>query len=369
MDLPPFLLDQWLSRHDFATPPIAYNFASSTGPRWTLDQIAALGDGLDPLGDTPIAYAPPEGGHALRAAIGAFVGVDPDWVVVTTGSSEGLSILCCLLEKPGADLLIPDPGYPAYAAMAAAWRLGVRPYPLDRADGYAQQADPILAALTADTTAVLVNTPHNPSGSVMAHREIARLAGTLAGRRIPLIVDDVYHPIYFGAPQPSASSIENVIVVGDMSKALSLPGLRMGWLIDRDADRRARLIDARSYFTISHSPLIERIATHALANAPAILARAQAAASHNVQVLEDVIARSAGVLSWSPPAGGTTAFAWFSDGRDSRPFCEALAERGVLVAPGDCFGHPAHMRIGIAGEAAAFDKGMSLFADCLAEFE
>ena len=58
----------------------------------------------------------------------------------------------------------------------------------------------------------------------------------------------------------------NTIVVGDLSKALSLPGLRIGWLIDRDARRRERLIDLRSYFTISGSPLTEAIAAHALAN-------------------------------------------------------------------------------------------------------
>ena len=51
------------------------------------------------------------------------------------------------------------------------------------------------------------------------------------------------------------------------------------------------------------------------------------------------------------PAGGTVAFPWFSDGRDSRPFCQALAAKGVLIAPGDCFATPDHMRIGFGAQA------------------
>ena len=63
------------------------------------------------------------------------------------------------------------------------------------------------------------------------------------------------------APQQSAAGIPNAYVTSDMSKALSLPGLRMGWIIAPDDAQRARIIDARSYFTISSSPLLERLAT------------------------------------------------------------------------------------------------------------
>ena len=87
MDIPPFLLDHWLSKHSFATPPIAYDLAASTGPKWTVGELLALGEGAS-LDDTILGYSPAEGSRALRDAIGAFLGVDPDWVVVTLGASE-----------------------------------------------------------------------------------------------------------------------------------------------------------------------------------------------------------------------------------------------------------------------------------------
>ena len=363
--LPPFALDHWLSAHDFATPPIAYNLASSTGPRWTLGQVAALGDAPLILDDTVFSYAPPQGSPPLRKAVAAFHGVHPDSVVATTGASEALSILFCLMAEPGANIVVPDPGYPAYEAVAQGWGLASRRYRLDRAEGFAQRADSILAEVDGATRLVILNTPHNPTGSVMQRADIEMLAAALGERGVPLLVDEVYHPLYFAAPQASAAGIPNVIVTSDMSKALSLPGLRTGWLIDADADRRTRIIDARSYFTISASPLLERLTAHALNHSGAILARLEAAAHANIALLDTLIAGAQDRFSWVRPEGGTTAFPWLTQATDARPFCEALAKAGVLLAPGDCFGHPAHMRLGFAQQADGFAVAVERIADAL----
>jgi aspartate/methionine/tyrosine aminotransferase len=356
MELPPFLLDHWLSAYDFASPPIAFNLASSTGPRWSVDELTALGTQRPAILDTVLSYAPPEGDQDVREEVAGFHGVDPDAIVMTTGSSEALSILLCLHARTGGNVIIPDPGYPAYAAMAKAWSLKTRYYALATEAGFVQRADAVLAETDADTVAVIVNSPHNPTGSVMARTETARLADALAARGIPLIVDEVYHPLYFGAPQPSAAGLDNVIVTSDLSKAFSLPGLRTGWIIDQEHARRRRIVDARSYFTISSSPLLERLAAHAVRERHTILARLDHVARANFAILDTVIAEAAEDIAWVRPDGGTTCFPWFIDGRDSRPFCKALADKGVLVAPGDCFGRPSHFRLGFAQQANGFDR-------------
>jgi DNA-binding transcriptional MocR family regulator len=123
MHLPPFLLDQWLEAHEFASPPIRYNLASSTGPAWTIGELAALGGGeiMTTLKELKVSYVPPEGTRELRQAIAELHDVAPDWVVVTTGASEALSVLYCLAAEPGASIVLPNPGFPAFAAMARAW--------------------------------------------------------------------------------------------------------------------------------------------------------------------------------------------------------------------------------------------------------
>ena len=361
MHLPPFKLDHWLSKHSFATPPIAYDLAASTGPKWTVGELLALGEGAD-LDDAVLGYAPSEGTKALREAIGAFLGVDPDWIVVTLGASEAYSILLCLAARPGANIGLPSPAYPAFEPMAGVWGLGVRHAELARENGFRQRAADVLAAVDGDTALAVVNTPHNPAGTVMPRDEIADLASELEKKGVPLVVDEVYHPLYFGARQESAASIVNVNVMGDMSKALSLAGLRLGWIVERDPKRRARMIDARSYFTISSSPILERLAVHAFSHRDVLLSRLHAVASANLAALSEFMERVSDVLAWVKPAGGTVCFPWFRDGRDSRPFCEVLAAKGVLVAPGDCFGMADHMRVGFALlKREKFLEGLTIF--------
>ena len=199
-----------------------------------------------------------------------------------------------------------------------------------------------------------------------AHHETA-LAAALDERGVPLIVDEVYHPLYHGDAQRSAAGTDNVIVIGDMSKALSLAGLRIGWIIDANAKRRGRILDARSYFTVSGSPITEAIATHALNNADTVLSRLASVASANLSVMDSLMGDVADVLSWVRPRGGTTAYPWFVDGRDSRQFCTTLADAGVLIAPGDCFGAPEHVRISFGAQATGFDAAADILRHALLE--
>jgi aspartate/methionine/tyrosine aminotransferase len=369
MIFPPFKLDLWLAAHEFATPPIRFNLASSTGPAWTLGEIGALGGGnVRKLDDLKLSYAPPEGNKLLRERIAAANGVDPECVLIMTGASEALMSLTCYFAAPGASILVPKPVYPAVPVLARAFGLGVREYALDPERGFTQDAASVLAGCDATTRAVFVNTPHNPTGSIMTAAEQRKLAEALAPRGIPLIVDEVYHPLYFGERVPGATALPNTIVLGDFAKALSLPGLRTGWLIDRDPQRRAALLDMRSYFTISGSPLSEAIAAHAYANAPEILARLETLARANLVLLTGFMRKHRERLGFPEPAGGTTCFPFQRDGRDARPLCAALAKAGVLVAPGDCFDMPAHMRIGFGAQREGYAEALDVFDRVLSAF-
>ena len=367
MKLPQFLLDHWLAAHEFADPPIRYNLASSTGPQWTLGEVLALGGDTarHDLDSLKLSYAPPQGGARLRERIAALHGVSADEVLVMTGASEALMALICHFAGEGGNLVLPQPCYPAVPVLARAWGLGVRRYTLDPSNGFSQTAERVLEAVDSGTRAVFVNSPHNPTGSVMSAAEQGKLAAALAVKGIPLIVDEVYHPLYFSGEVPTATSLDNTIVLGDFAKALSLPGLRIGWLIDRDRDRRAALIDARSYFTISGSPLTEAVGALALDHAAAILGKLRQVATGNLALLTAFMATHSDVLEFPTPAGGTTCFPRLRDGRDARPLCEALARAGVLVAPGDCFDAPAHMRIGFGAQREGYAEALRIFAEVL----
>ena len=99
-----------------------------------------------------------------------------------------------------------------------------------------------------------------------------------------------------------------------------------------------------------------------------LLSKLHAVASANLAALHELRQRVSDVLAWVKPAGGTVCFPWFRDGRDSRPFCEVLAAKGVLVAPGDCFGMADHMRVGFALlKREKFLEGLTIFERTLRE--
>jgi len=360
-----------MSAYDSATPPIRYNLASSTGPVWTFGELLRLGgpELQSEMERMRVTYVPAEGSLALREQIGRLHDVDPDSVVVTMGASEALMLLMCWAGGGGGSVLLPAPGYPATEAMARAFDLTIRRYELHAARAFIHESAAILAAVDSSTRLVVVNSPHNPTGSVMPAGQLRELAKALQERSIPLVSDEVFHRLYFGPAQPSAASVPGAIVVGDMSKCLSLPGLRVGWIIDADPKRREQLIEIRDHLSISGSPLMEAFATLALKEHSRILAKLASGAHANVAALEEFINVFQARLQWIKPVGGTLAFPWLTHAADSTPLCEAWAKAGVLTVPGSTYGMPRHIRIGYAlANPQDFKEGVRLMADVLSGY-
>lgn len=363
MNLEPFLLDRWLNTIESKKGGDSWDLASSTGPVFTLRELLALGDPADTLAKllaTPLTYTPMHGTLELRAAIAEAEGVEPEHVQVVTGASEGLLALFALAAEPGANIVLPYPDFPAMTALARGFGLQVRHYPLQAEHGFRLDPEAVAARIDGRTHLVLVISPHNPTGAVIAPDELTWLHDVCVRWGVPFICDQVYHPIYHGKPQPTAAHLPAAIVLGDFSKALCLSGLRVGWIVERDPIRRERLTDARAYFTISNNALGEALAVHAMRHRQAILERAHRIVTRNLHLLETFFARHCDVFGWTRPAGGFTAFPWLTDGADTVELCTALNAEGIGLVPGRCFGAPTHFRIGFAASGERFAEGLAV---------
>jgi aspartate/methionine/tyrosine aminotransferase len=369
MQISPFLLDRWLSEHQFASPPIEFDLAASTGPRWTWDELLAeLAPGVvEGLGGTCVSYGPAAGSPVLREAIADMAGVSPGEVVAVTGASEALWLVLLVAAEPGANVVLPHPGYPAFDELARYLALEVRYYHLTPAAHYAVDVDELASRLDDRTAMVIVNTPHNPTGSVIGAELLTQLRDLVANHGAQLVVDEVYHPIYHGPPQPSAATLHGATTVGDLSKAMCLAGLRTGWIIESDPARFEQYVDARSYLTISNSPIDEALAAAAIRSRDKILARARAVSEHNLVTLDAFVGEHVELLGWVRPTGGLTAFPWLRSGADSRPLCVDAAAAGVLIAPGDCFATPSHLRIGFGAVEHGFADAVARLGEVLAK--
>jgi aspartate/methionine/tyrosine aminotransferase len=349
MQLEPFLLDEWLD--GAVEPPPRWNLGSVAGPSWRMSELLDLASEGEraALLATPLRYSQSAGLDELRHAIAARHGVDAEDVIVVTGASEALLVVFFTAAMPGANVVLPTPCFPPTAAIPRALGLEVRAYRLRPEADWSVDLDEVADLVDAQTRVVLVNSPHNPTGAVVPGTAIHELRAIAARHGASLVVDEVFHPIYHGPPAESAIRV-GATVIGDASKALSLPGLRIGWIIEPDPDLRRRYLLGRMNFTGTNSPLSEQLALIALRNAPTILGRAELTATANLELLRLFMERWSDALGWVRPAGGTSAFPWLRTGDDARPLCQAFLSAGVLTVPGDAFGLPAHFRIGFAAE-------------------
>jgi len=364
MNFEPFLLDRWISQIEARQRGVGWDMASSTGPGLTLNELLELvGDptALESLLGMRLTYAPMDGGEELRHEIAQAEGVEAHHVQVVTGAAEGLLILFALAAEPGANVVLPKPDFPAMTAVARGFGLEVRHYLLDPRSGFRCDPEAVAGLCDAHTRIVLINSPHNPTGAVIGEPETRWLHDFCEQRGVSFVCDQVYHPIYYGEVRATAAALPGAIVLGDCSKALCLSGLRVGWIVDRDPERRERRLDARGYFTISNNIIGEALALHAVRHRAPILARARRIAERNIGLLDDFFARHRDTFGWVRPQGGFTAFPWLRDGSDATAICQAVGARGVGVVPGVCMGAPAHFRVGFGASGDRFVEGLAAF--------
>jgi aspartate/methionine/tyrosine aminotransferase len=360
MQLKPFLLDAWLDQYEHH---IDFDLAASTGPKWTVNELLALADEetRHHFLNHKLVYSRPAGADSLRAAIAEMQSVPVEAVQIVTGASEALVALMWLAAEPGANVILPLPGFTTFSALPESLGLETRFYRMRRENGFRVDPDEIRRLADANTKLILVNSPHNPTGATISDDEMEALHDFTAERGIQLVSDEVYHPIYHGKKTKSAARLEHATVIADMSKAFSIPGVRTGWMIEHDAARRQQYWNARAYFSISNTTTGEILSEIAIRKRDVVLGRAQETATRNLKLLEAFMAEHRSVLGWIPPQGGMTAFPWLASGENARPFCQAATEQGILLAPGDCFDVPSHFRLGFAAAGERFPKALERF--------
>src|SRR5208337_2012199 len=357
MRLKPFLLDAWFDTYEHG---IEFNLAASAGPTWTANELLDLGGEASRQRylNHKVGFGRPAGADSLRQAIAEMQGVSVDHVQVVTGASEALLVLMWLAAEPGANVIVPLPGLTNFSALPESLGLELRCFRLRRENSFRIDVDEIKRLADSKTKLSLVNSPHNPTGATIGDSEMEALHDFAAERGIQLVSDEVYHPIYHGRQTKSAARLPHATVIADLSKAFSIAGVRTGWMIDHDARRRQQYWTARAYFSICNTTTGEILSEIAIRKRDVVLGKTQEAATRNLKLLESFMADHGDVLGWIPPQGGMTAFPWLVSGENDRPFCQAATERGILLAPGDCFDAPSHFGLGFAAAGDNFSKAL-----------
>lgn len=306
----------------------------------------------------------------LRSAIaGSYadrygLSVDPDDVVVTTGSSGGflLAFLACF--DAGDRVAIASPGYPCYRNILTALGCEVVEIPCGPETRF-QPTAAALAEIAGPLAGVIVASPANPTGTVMEPAELAAIAAWCDATGVRLISDEVYHGlVYDGAPQTSCAweTSRNAVVANSFSKYFAMTGWRLGWLLVPPALRRA--VDCLTgNFTICPPVLAQYAAVAAFT--PEAIAEAQGHLRHYAANRELLLGglRSMGIEKLAPTDGAFYVYADVAEYTDdSLSFCaRLLADTGLALTPGVDFDTErgnTYVRLSFAGPTADIDEAL-----------
>jgi len=299
-----------------------------------------------------VFYTPALGIPSLREAIARFyaerygVTVSPERIVVTAGSSGALLLALAVLLDPGDELLLPDPGYPCNRHFVRTLEGVPRPLFVGPETDYQPTAEGVAQHWTGRTKGLLVASPANPTGTMIAAPAMAELAQGVAGRGGALLVDEIYHGLTYGSDAETSLALsDEIFVINSFSKYFGMTGWRLGWLVApqrfvRDIEKLAQNLYISPSAPAQHAALAAfRPDTLALLEER----RTEFAARRDFML---PALRRLGFRIAAEPRG---AFYLYADcsalAPDSEAFARELIEQaGVAITPGLDFGDNAPQR-------------------------
>jgi len=322
---PPGSINLGLGQPDLPTPP-----------RISLAGIAGIAAGKT-------GYTSTAGDPAVRAAIAARypgVAAGAESVVVTIGSQEAVFASVMTLVDAGDEVLVPDPGYPAYPVVARLLGATPVPYPLRPERGFKIDPADVVSRLTPRTRLVILCSPSNPTGAMDQETDLLTLAFELESRGVWWLSDEIYGGFAYEREAPSISRFvpSGGLVVSGLSKDLSMTGWRVGWVVGPQAVI-GRITAAHQYVVTCASSVSQAAALVALGEA----ANADRAAYLSIFTRRrSLMAEELRRIPELPVTMPDGAFYFFLDVRgfgSSLAIAERLLQnRRVIVIPGEAFG-------------------------------
>jgi aspartate aminotransferase len=299
--------------------------------------------GIDGIVAGKTGYTSTAGDPAVRAAVARrypWIASRGDGVVITIGSQEAVFASVMTLVDPGDEVLVPDPGYPAYPIVARLLGAVAVPYPLRPERGFRLDPADVTGRLTARTRLVILCSPSNPTGAMDREDDLEILARALAERGVPWLSDEIYAGFAYERPAPSISRFAPAggLVVSGLSKDLSMTGWRIGWVVGPEPVV-ARITAAHQYVVTCASSVSQAAAGAALGPGSEVeRAEYLEIFRRRRALMAEELGRIPG-LAVTVPDG---AFYYFLDVRrfgSSLDIAERLlARRRVITIPGEAFG-------------------------------
>ncbi|RPJ20688.1 MAG: aminotransferase class I/II-fold pyridoxal phosphate-dependent enzyme [Chloroflexi bacterium] len=350
MNLPPFKLERYFATYEFDTE---YLLCSSDCESMSIADLLALEEGAaQKFQQVWLGYTESQGSPALRAEIcKLYETIQPGQVLVHTGAEEAIFLFMFAAFKEYDHVIVHSPGYQSLAAVARAAGCDVSPWRAREENGWSLDLDELRHLMRTNTRAIIINTPHNPTGSLMSHEDYQAVHQFARENKLLFFSDEVYRESEYdpAACLPAACDLgDHAISLGVTSKTYGLAGLRIGWIATKNEKIHERMSGFKDYTTICNSAPSEFLAEVAMRNRYKLSERNLGIIRHNLTVMDGFFARHADLFSWVRPQASSMAFPRYLGGNVEK-FCDELVKKaGVLLLPGSMYDDSHnHFRLGL----------------------
>jgi len=350
MNLPPFKLERYFARYEFSTE---YLLCSSDCESMPVADLLALEEGAAAkFQQVWLGYTESQGSPALRAEIcKLYKTIEPGDVLVHTGAGEAIFLFMFAAFKEGNHVIVHSPGYQSLAEVARAAGCDVSPWRARAENGWSLDLDELRHLMQPNTKAIIVNTPHNPTGYLMPREDYEAMHAFARENSLLLFSDEVYRESEYDPATrlPAGCDLgEHAVSLGVTSKTYGLAGLRIGWVATKNRKIYETMASLKDYTTICNSAPSEFLAEVAMRNRMKLVERNVGIIKHNLTIIDDLFARYPELFSWVRPQAGSMAFPRLLKG-NVEEFCDTLVKRaGVLLLPGSVYDDSFnHFRLGL----------------------
>ena len=263
-------------------------------------------------------------------------------VVVTVGSQEAMTAAFLSIVDEGDEVLIPNPGFPAYDACVKISQGKPVYYRLPADNDFAFDIEEFKRGITPKTKAVVVISPSNPTGKIFTQDDLKQIADVLKDTDIYLISDEIYSDLWFTERPHSASEYyDKTIIVSGLSKSLSMTGWRMGWAASSQAEIMRAIHVLHGFLTVCTSTITQKAALLGwTVEAEAAKQYARDVYKKRGEFLVDLFEKELGLRATSPEGAFYTMLDVRSHGDDVE-IAEKCLQNRVVTVPGVAFGSEA----------------------------
>jgi aspartate/methionine/tyrosine aminotransferase len=349
----PFALERYFARYEFSAP---YLLSSSDCDGLPMREVLAMADDecRSLWNDLRLGYTESLGSPQLRAEIAdMYEGARPENVI--TGAPEELIFVAMnALLRPGDRVVCTYPGYQSLYEIARAVGCVVDLWQPREQGTWRFDPDDLAGMLRPGTRMVVINFPHNPTGALPTPAEHGGLMAAAAEAGAHVFSDEMYRLLEADPADRLAPACElatGALSLSGMSKVFGMAGLRIGWLVTRDADAMQAIATFKDYTTICSSAPSEVLARIGLRARTALVERHRARIARNLAALEAFVARHGERFALAPPRAGSVCLLRLREGH-ATDFCRRLVDKaGIMLLPSNVFQFgDEHVRVGLGRE-------------------